>query len=143
MLPVVTRLKDIDGYRDGGSIFITFDGEEKYWYELLFPVKLDYKRDERDRVVDFIQVGHLQPVLKINTPSEWTSKITGITHIEHKETKQSISWGEAIDFLETIKDLVEEFKMEGIMSEYYDRDRGISIYKEMLDASKNRGCIGN
>jgi hypothetical protein len=141
MLPIVTRLKNIGGYRDGGSVFITFDGEEKYWYELLFPVKLDYKRDERDRVVDFIQVGYLQPVLKINTPFEWMSKITGITHIEYKETKQAISWGEAIDFLEAIKDLVEEFKMEGIMSKYYNRDRGLSIYREMLDISKNDGSL--
>ncbi len=143
MLPIVTHLKNIDGYRDGGSVFITFDGEEKYWYEFLLPVKLQYKRDERDRIVDFIQVGYLQPVLIINTPFEWTSKITGITHIEYKETKQPISWDEAIDFLETIKDLVEEFEMEGIMSKYYNRDRGLSIYKEMLDASKNLGVISN
>jgi hypothetical protein len=52
MLPTVTRLSSIDTYRDGGSLGITFDGEEKYWYELLFPINLDYKRDESDRIVD-------------------------------------------------------------------------------------------
>ena len=143
MLPTVTRLSSIDSYRDGGSLGITFDGEEKYWYELFFPIELQYKQDKHERIVDLIQIEYLRPVLKINTPFEWTSKITGITHTEYNETKRSISWNESIDFLEAIKDLVQEFKMEGIMSEYYNRDRGLSIYQKMLDAAKNRGSISN
>jgi hypothetical protein len=31
--------------------------------------------------------------------------------------------------------------MEGELSEYYDREEGLSIYQEMLDAAKNGGVL--
>jgi hypothetical protein len=141
MLPNVTHLISIDSYRDGGSLGISFDGEGKYWYELFLPIKREHKLDNQNRVVDSISVGYLDPVLKIYTPFESVSKITGIINTEYKETKQPISWEIANNLLKTMKDLVESFEMEGELSEFYDRDEGLSIYQEMLNATKIRGSI--
>lgn len=143
MLPTVTCLSSIGSYRDGGSLGITFDGEEKYWYELFFKVKLQRNLDARGHTIDVNKLGYLQPILKINTPSEWTSKITSVTHTEYKQSEQVVSWEDAKQLLETIEYLVESFEMEGELSEYYDREEGLSIYQEMLDTARNSGAISN
>jgi hypothetical protein len=135
MLPTrITGVCSIDTYRDGGSIGITFDGEDKYWYLLLFPVRRSNILDEAAKD------GYLQPILEIATPAEWISKITGEQHTNYENNKSQISWADAGKLLEIMGDLVVSFQGPEGLEDYYDREEGFSIYQEMVFATENHGA---
>jgi hypothetical protein len=135
MLPThITGIQSIDTYRDGGSIGITFDGEDKYWYLLFFPVRRNNISDKAEKD------GYLQPILEIATPAEWTSKITGEQHTDYENNKSQISWADAGRLLEMMGDLVCSFRCPEGFEDYYDPEEGWSIYQEMILASENHGA---
>ena len=148
MLPVVTRVTLIDIYRDGGSLGVNFYGAEKEQCRLFFRVKLQNILNKKGFITDTIIIGYLEPVITISVPVNLTSKVIEVTHTEYENIERTLSWEEARNLLETMKDLVENFEMEDEWrDEDEDEDRNqkhrVSYYHQMLDAAKNRGEIGN
>jgi hypothetical protein len=141
MLPVVTRVTMIESYRDGGSLSISFDGEENHSYRLFFRVNLQRQlvktqiKSQERTYYDPIGIGYLPPILEIRSSSEQTdeaseninqpllqeggdidrcisSLIKKLEVREAKEAEQTIEWEEAKNLLETMKPLVENFSPE-------------------------------
>ncbi len=148
MLPVATRVTMIDIYRDGGSLGVNFHGAKKEQCRLFFRVKRQDILNEKGFITDTIRIGYLEPVITISSPVEYRSTITGITQTKYDSVERMLSWEEARNLLETMKDLVENFEVE---EEWRDEDEDearnqkhrMSYYHQMLDAANNRGTIGN
>ncbi|WP_295613137.1 hypothetical protein [Chamaesiphon sp. GL140_3_metabinner_50] len=148
MLPVATRVTTIDIYRDGGSLGVNFDGAEQEKCRLFFRVKRQNVLNEKGFITDTIRIGYLEPVITISAPVNLTSKIIEVTHTEYESIERTLSWEEARNLLETMKDLVENFEVEDMWrdedeDEERNQEHRMSYYYQMLDAAKNKGAIGN
>ncbi|PSB52170.1 hypothetical protein [Chamaesiphon polymorphus] len=129
MLPIITDIVSLDIYRDGGSVGISFLGEGKHWHELFFPIDRQYQLDEQNRIVGFIGLGYLAPMLKTYTPIGRRRK----HNHEFNTEEQSLTWEEATKLLETMNDLVVNLQTNGKLEQL-----DVARYYKMLDASKNQ-----
>jgi hypothetical protein len=134
MLPThIASLDYIDIYRDGGSLGIGFEGEDKNSYSLFFPVRLHNTSSGLEKS------GYLKPSLEITFPSsEWTSKVTGEIHINYESKKRGISWIEAREILAMMKELVEDFQGTELFKNY-NQELGLSYYSDMVFATETKG----
>ena len=138
VIPEIERVTSVDGYRDGGSLSVSFKGCVGESYTLFFRVIGEY-------TPDFNQIGFSCPKLTAYYPYEWKSKITGYVHSESTEKLFSISWQEASVLLNNMKILINSFKPRYILDNTSAeeikriRNRGISDYHRMVEIAKNKG----
>lgn len=98
MALTVTQLESLDIYRDGGSLSVSFTGQEtNVQYCLLFPIKSS-PADCTSKIYRY-----WQPVLEVYRTVPYVSPKTGFSNPMTQKENNPISWAEAIALLESIK----------------------------------------
>ncbi|MDP9193909.1 MAG: hypothetical protein M3P06_19620 [Acidobacteriota bacterium] len=98
----ITELLRLDVYRDGGSVSVSFQGDDGKQYCLFFGIRSESFHEKVKR--------YRQPVLKISTPSEYTSPVTGVSSADWRRESHEVAWGEADTFLQTLRPLSQDFQ---------------------------------
>jgi len=120
LIPQVSNLKQLDVYRDGGSLSASFESKEKIAYCLFFKIN---HNEEKTKTRTYHS-----PVLEKYIENNYTSKITGVTSPDWKKETISINWENAVKILNDLKPFMSDFK-----SEY------TWVFKEMEEIAANEG----
>jgi hypothetical protein len=137
-IPEIDRVTSVDGYRDGGSLSVSFGGCVGEEYELFFQVIIERGRD-------FKQIGFCPPTLKAYYPYEYKSKFTEYVHQESTEESFNISWEEASILLGNMENLIGDFESRYIFEDSSVEEiaeikqDAIDFYDRMVNIAKNKG----
>jgi len=120
MIPRITKLTSLDIYRDGGSLSVSFEGDDGNGYDLLFKVDCSGEATGHKR--------YKSAFLERYIPDEYKSPVTGDVSPSHKHESEPISWQEARSLLEQLQP-----HLQGFVSEY---DR---VFEMMLAVAARDG----
>ena len=105
MLPHITKLTNLDVYRDGGSLGASFESDDENQYNLLFKI---------DSVLVAKGLHRYSAFLEKFIPTEYKSPVTGDVSPGCRHESEPVTWEEARSLLEQLKP-----HLEGFVSEYF------------------------
>lgn len=128
MSHAVVQLTNLDTYRDGGSMIVSFLDDEGVNCTLMFPIKMVAHGS-----LKFEKLGYLEPRLEIFRRTERVSRVTGLSSFDSEVTSEPVSWEIARGILRQVDPLIRGFDTNNS-----------GVYPEMVAIAKNDGrCNGS
>jgi hypothetical protein len=105
VIPEVVKLLSLDVYRDGGSLSALFADRDGTQHELAFLIK--HTKEQHEPIKQYKEA-----VIKSFIKNKYVSPVTGLSTDKFDKKEKSITWNDAIELLNKISPLIEEFKSD-------------------------------
>jgi hypothetical protein len=106
MLPMTSKLFDVEMIRDGGSLAVTFGSDDGNRYILFFPIQIvDRGAPAEQGTIVKERLGYEQPIIIDCDPAKRPPDTDNVIHSELAGPKVSVTWSDARVLIGNIKGL--------------------------------------